>query len=221
EIQTCRSTVGDVLKEQGIPLNPADIVEPAPDSPVREGTQIKVVRVRSEEEIREVPLARPTRREADPHLARGLSRVVQAGKDGLEKQRWLIVYHDGQEVERRLVERTVLKEPVERVIRVGALQQVSRGGQNIRFSRALDVVATAYTYTGYNTASGSPPHFGVAAVDPGVIPMGSRLYVEGYGFARALDKGSAIKGERIDVFFETREQARRWGVRRVRVYILE
>lgn len=221
DIQTCAGTVGGVLQEQGIFLDPRDIVEPDPDSRIEEGIKIKVVRVRSEEETREVPIPRPTRREMDPHLERGFSRVVQAGKDGLEKQRWLIVYHDGQEAERRLIERNVLKEPVERVIRVGSLQQVSRGGQDIRFSRALDVVATAYTYTGHNTASGVAPQFGVVAVDPQVIPLGSRLYVEGYGFARALDTGGAIKGNRIDVFLETKEQTRRWGVRRVRVYILE
>lgn len=221
DIQTCAATVGDVLQEQGIFLDPRDIVEPDPDSRIEDGIKIKVVRVRSEEETREVPIPRPTRREMDPHLERGFSRVVQAGKDGLEKQRWLIVYHDGQEAERRLIERNVLKEPVERVIRVGSLQQVSRGGQDIRFSRALDVVATAYTYTGHNTASGVAPQFGVVAVDPQVIPLGSRLYVEGYGFARALDTGGDIKGNRIDVFLETKEQTRRWGVRRVRVYILE
>lgn len=221
EILTCRNTVGDVLQEQGIPVKPGDLVEPAPDSSVAEGMEIKVVRVHTEEEVKEVPVACPTRREIDPHLAKGFSRVVQAGKDGLEKQRWQIVYHDGREVERRLIGSTLVREPVERVIRVGALQQVSRGGQNIRFSRALDVIATAYTYTGHNTASGIPPHFGAIAVDPQVIPLGSRLYVEGYGFARALDTGGAIKGNRIDVFFETKEQTRRWGIRRVRVYILE
>jgi len=221
EILTCQNTVGDVLQEQGIPVKPGDLVQPAPDSSVAEGMEIKVVRVHTEEEVKEVPVACPTRREIDPHLAKGFSRVVQAGKDGLEKQCWQIVYHDGREVERRLIGSTLVREPVERVIRVGALQQVSRGGQDIRFSRALDVIATAYTYTGRNTASGIPPYYGAVAVDPQVIPLGSRLYVEGYGFARALDTGGAIKGNRIDVFFETKEQTRRWGIRRVRVYVLE
>ena len=221
EVLTCRNTVGDILQEQGIPLKPGDLVEPPADSFVTGGTEIKVVRVHTEEEVKEVPVPCPTRRETDPDLTKGFSRVVQAGKDGLENQRWQIVYHDGREVERRLIASTLVSKPVERVIRVGALQQVSRGGQDIRFSRALDVIATAYTYTGRNTASGIAPHFGAVAVDPGVIPLGSKLYVEGYGFGRALDTGGAIKGNRIDVFFETSEQTRRWGIRRVRVYVLE
>jgi uncharacterized protein YabE (DUF348 family) len=221
EVQTCQNIVGDVLKEQGIPLEPQDIVEPGLNDQIGEGTKIKVVRVRTAEEIKEIPLSCPTYREIDAYLEKGFSRIIQDGENGLEKQRWQIVYHDGREVERRLIEHSVIKEPVARVIKVGALQQVSRGGQDFRFSRALDMVATAYTYTGYNTASGVPPRFGVAAVDPQVIPMGSHLYIEGYGFARALDKGSAILGNRIDVFLETEEQTYRWGVRRVKVYILE
>lgn len=221
EVPTCRDTVEDLLKEQGVLLGPQDIVEPGLPGPVEAGAEIRVVRVRQEEEVQEVALPCPTRRETDVHLEKGFTRVVQAGKDGLEKQRWLVVYHDGREVERRLVERSIIEEPVERVVRVGALQQVSRGGENIRFSRAMEMIATAYTYTGHNTASGVSPHFGVVAVDPQVIPLGTRLYVEGYGYARALDVGPAITGNKIDVFLETAEEARRWGVRRVKVFVLE
>ena len=61
----------------------------------------------------------------------------------------------------------------------------------------------------------------MVAVDPQVIPLGTRLYVEGYGYARALDVGPAITGNKIDVFLETAEEARRWGVRRVKVFVLE
>ena len=62
---------------------------------------------------------------------------------------------------------------------------------------------------------------GGVAVDTSVISMGTRLYVEGYGYAVALDRGSAIKGNKIDVFLETRAEARQWGVKRVKVYVLE
>jgi uncharacterized protein YabE (DUF348 family) len=221
QVFSCRRTVGEVLKEQKIPLVPEDLVEPAPGTPVKKGVKIKVVRVCVKEEIEEVPIPSLIRREADPHLANGLMRVIQAGKNGLEKQRWQITCHDGREVERRLVERNVVRAAVERVVRVGTLRQVSRGGYDVRFSRALDMVATAYTYTGRNTASGVPPRFGAVAVDPRVIPMGSRLYIEDYGYATALDRGSAIVGNRVDVFLETAAQASRWGVRRVKVYVLE
>lgn len=61
---------------------------------------------------------------------------------------------------------------------------------------------------------------GTVAVDPKVIPLGSVLFVEGYGYAVALDTGKAIKGYRIDLFFETRRQALEFGKREVLVCIL-
>jgi 3D (Asp-Asp-Asp) domain-containing protein len=65
------------------------------------------------------------------------------------------------------------------------------------------------------------PQRGTVAVDPRVIPLGTRLYVPGYGEARAEDTGGAIQGYRIDLFFPTREEALAWGRRTVEVEILE
>lgn len=214
-------TVKDLLQEEDISVGTQDIVEPGLHEPVRSQMAIRITRVREVVKEVTVPVPFHTRREDDPHLARGIVKVVQAGREGKEKQRWVLIYHDGQEVKRIMEDSQVVTPPVDRVIRVGKLQQVSRGGRDIRFSRVLDMVATAYTYTGNNTASGVPPRFGVAAVDPGVIPLGTRLYVEGYGYATALDRGSSIRGNRIDLFLESESQARRWGVRRVKVYILD
>ena len=71
------------------------------------------------------------------------------------------------------------------------------------------------------TPVGQLVHFGVVAVDPGVIPLGTRLYVEGYGYATAGDTGRAIKGDRIDVFFESERDCDRWGRRYTKVYVLQ
>lgn len=98
---------------------------------------------------------------------------------------------------------------------------VSRSGEQIRYTREYQMLATAYTHTGNPTASGVWPKVGVAAVDTNIIPMGTRLYVEGYGYATALDRGGAIKGHRIDLFMDTESQALQWGAQKVKVYILE
>ncbi len=58
-------------------------------------------------------------------------------------------------------------------------------------------------------------------MDPRVIPLGTKLYVEGYGPAVAADTGSAIKGLRIDVWLNSRELAIKWGRKKVRVWVLE
>ena len=92
--------------------------------------------------------------------------------------------------------------------------------------RTITMRSTAYTSDpsengGYSTtAMGTAIRYGVAAVDPNVIPLGTRLYIEGYGYARAEDTGGAIKGNKIDLVFGSKSQSNSWGRRTVRVTIL-
>jgi 3D (Asp-Asp-Asp) domain-containing protein len=71
------------------------------------------------------------------------------------------------------------------------------------------------------TKLGHPLRYGVVAVDPRVIPLGSMLFIEGYGLALASDTGSAIKGNRIDLLMATKAQAYRFGRRSVTVHVLK
>ncbi|HEY2326411.1 MAG TPA: 3D domain-containing protein [Gaiellaceae bacterium] len=84
--------------------------------------------------------------------------------------------------------------------------------------RTITVLATAYSLPGH-TATGLPVGWGVVAVDPSVIPLGSRLYVPGYGDAVAADTGGAIIGDRIDLWFPTVAQAFAWGTRSVTITV--
>ena len=79
--------------------------------------------------------------------------------------------------------------------------------------------ATAYTWTGCRTATGTWPSRGTIATDPRVIPTGSKLWVEGYGEAVAADTGGAIKGQRIDLYMDTKHECLQWGRRKVEVQI--
>ena len=98
--------------------------------------------------------------------------------------------------------------------------------QLAKAKKVFTVRTTAYTSDprengGWNvTAIGTKIRRGVIAVDPRVIPLRTRVYVEGYGFATAEDTGGAIKGNKIDVVMDTRAQSRNWGVRNVKIYIL-
>jgi 3D (Asp-Asp-Asp) domain-containing protein len=78
--------------------------------------------------------------------------------------------------------------------------------------------ATAYTHTGNKTFTGTVPKVGTIAVDPKVIPLGTRLYVEGYGYGIAEDIGSKVKGNIIDVFLDTYNEAIRWGTEFCRIH---
>ena len=85
-------------------------------------------------------------------------------------------------------------------------------------ARTLVVSATAYAIRG-RTASGLPTSWGVAAVDPAVIPLGTRFFVPGYGEAVAADVGSSVRGNKIDLWFPSHAQARAWGRRTVAIVI--
>ena len=95
-------------------------------------------------------------------------------------------------------------------------------------NRVITMVATGYDgcyecnkpYYGYPSYTGLPLARGIVAVDPKVIPMGTRLYVEGYGSAIAADQGNAIKGHRIDLFFDSHQEALNFGKKTVQVTIL-
>lgn len=84
--------------------------------------------------------------------------------------------------------------------------------------RSLTVSATAYSLPGY-TASGLPVGWGIIAVDPRVIPLGTRVTVPGYGEAVAADTGTAIIGARIDIWFPTLAQAQAWGRQTITIVV--
>ena len=101
-------------------------------------------------------------------------------------------------------------------------------GETFKYTRKLSMESTAYTWTNNKTATGTWPRVpaagepGTIAVDPRVIPLGSRVYVENYGFAIAEDTGGAINGNIIDVYLDTRDECILWGRKRgITVYILE
>ena len=89
---------------------------------------------------------------------------------------------------------------------------------------AFEMLATAYTPNCIGcsgiTAIGLPAGHGIVAVDPSVIPLGSKLYVKGYGLALAGDTGGAIRGDRIDLGFNSYADAQQFGRRPVLVYLL-
>lgn len=100
----------------------------------------------------------------------------------------------------------------------------SRGDIPTRYTRVMDMEASAYSAAsagGHTTYSGTTVRRGVVAVDPRVIPLGTRMYIEGYGYAVAEDIGGSIKGSRIDVAMLTNAECYRWGVRDVKVYIFD
>jgi len=153
--------------------------------------------------------------------ARGQVVVWTSGTGGVRERVFRLVYADGALVSRVLLADSLLEPPAGAALAVG--KSVYRGGALSEFY----MEATAYAPTvqetdsdPWTTASGMKSGLGVVAVDPKVIPLGSKLYVEGYGYAIAGDTGGAIKGNRIDVFFYSSVETAQWGRRWVRVFVL-
>ena len=109
-----------------------------------------------------------------------------------------------------------------------AVKNDSLTGAPANYKKVLNMTATAYApgpldngKWGDLTYLGGKVRKGVAAVDPDVIPMGTRLWIEGYGEAIAEDQGGAIQGNRIDLAFNSRSEALNYGIQRVNAYIIE
>lgn len=221
DILTVPVSVEEAIERAGITVGEQDIIKTAAASKTVPDQEIEVIRVTEEMVEEEQPLPFQVETTEDNTLEKGLTRTLRQGINGSVLNSVKVTFHNGQEVKREVIDSKTMDQPVNKIVAMGNITTVSRGNQNIHFREALYVQASAYTYTGRNTATGRKPAVGLVAVDPQVIPMGSKLYIEGYGYAVAADTGGAIKGNRIDVFMEDRSQCMSWGRRNVKVYILE
>ncbi|HOB11863.1 MAG TPA: 3D domain-containing protein [Syntrophomonadaceae bacterium] len=220
EIITPPIPVKEAISLAGVELGAMDIVKTMPTEVTVPNQEIEIIRVSQEEKVIEEATPFQVERTEDHTLERGLTRTIKPGVEGLARNTVRITYHNGQEVKREIVKSEVVKEPQNKVIAMGTITSVSRGGENLNFREARYMTASAYTYTGRRTATGQQPAVGMVAVDPTVIPLGTRMYVEGYGYAVAADTGGSIRGNQLDLFMEERSQCINWGRRTVKVYIL-
>lgn len=249
EYLTTRRKVGEIFEELGFQANEKDIVTPNLTDVVASGADLTLIKTAEEivTEDEEIPFT--VKEKINKDMNSGESKVAQAGQNGIKRYSYQISYQDGVEVSRELVGEEVLVEAVDEVKEVGAKvtaanfqiasagSMPSRGG-SLSYSKVLQCSATAYDLSyescgkypgqpGYGrTATGMQAQYGVVAVDPRVIPLGTRLYIEAmdgswtYGYAVAGDTGGAIKGNKVDLFFNTAAEVRKFGRRPARVYIL-
>lgn len=219
---TTRTSVRQLLKRASLELGEHDRLNFPLKAVVSRSCEIRIRRIQERRVQEKYRIPAPVERRPDGSLLQGQQRLVREGTPGEGERLVKVVLEDGRVVSRQTLSERVVRPPVSRILAYGTLNTVSRGGQILRFRRALVARATAYSAAaGSRTATGHPVGRGVVAVDSRVIPLGSRLFIEGYGYGTALDKGSAIRGNRIDVFFPTEAECRRWGVRSVKVYVLE
>lgn len=231
KVWSTSTTVADFLKQHNIQLNEFDRVERQMDEKVIPDSVIKVVRVEKVTDVVEEATNFAVETKKDDSLLKGKEKVVQAGEKGTVSRTYDVIKENGVEVSRNVISEKVTKEPKKKVVAVGTkvvTASVSRGASDTSDGKEFYVTATAYTAycngcsgittTGINLKSN--PDVKVVAVDPKVIPLGSKVWVEGYGYAVAGDTGGAIKGNKIDLFMPSKSKAYNFGRKKVRVKVL-
>lgn len=243
-VKSASQTVGQLLQEQGIPVGGEYVVSVPEETPVKEGMEITVSHVVNSEETYTVEIPFETSVLYDDTMAEGQEKILVPGVSGQMQRKADVVYVDTLEQSRTVLEENVLQEPVEQVKVVGTGENagakrtkpligngviVLPSGEVLTYSKTAQFKATAYTQIDDvtdTTATGTKVREGVVAVDPKVIPYGTRMFVvtnDGefiYGLSTAEDCGGGIKGNRLDLYFDTLAQCYQFGVRDCTVYFL-
>lgn len=240
EILTHSATLREVLNENGIEVGEDDRIEGANlEDQIFRGMNVNIVRVKEDLIIEREPISYKVEKRANQRLEQGVERKVREGKDGVRELLYRVVYEDGVLKTKELVKEAIASAPVNELVEYGTVAAYTTSrGETFRYSKVLNMRATSYTSSFKDTGkhpdhpqfgityTGMKAKRGIIAVDPKVIPLGTRVYVEclgnipDYGFALAADTGGAIKGDLIDLYFETQEEVDKWGVKKVKVYIL-
>lgn len=168
-------------------------------------------------------------------IVEGKEVVKTTGKMGVREIETKEVYRKDEFLYSELISDEIITQPVDQVIEIGTkyVENAIKTPDGVySVKEKILMHSSAYTAgfesTGKNpgdegyamTASGMTAQVGVVAVDTDVIPFGTKMYIEGYGYAIAGDTGGAIQGNKIDVYFDTYAEAIQYGVKEVMVYIL-
>lgn len=240
KLMTYEDFVGDALIDGDVRLGGKDkLIGSTFSDRIARDMRLQVVRVQEKFFTEKEDVGYRTLTRANSRLDKGTEKVVREGKNGVREKVFKVIYENGKEVVRQLVDEKLVSLPVNKLVEFGTVLNFKTSrGDKVRYRKVIDMRATAYTSSFKDTGkrpgsahfgitySGMRARKGVIAVDPRVIPIGTRLYIEGvgntpdYGFAVAGDIGGAIKGNLIDLYFDSQSYVDNWGCKNVKVYIL-
>ncbi len=223
-------TVEQALDKYNIAVGTKDILSQPLLSYIYEESTITVSRVDVQTITEDEFLPQGEQRVEYQYLAAGAEAVVSEGSPGVNRTTYEVVYSEGEEINRTMLSTEKVRDPIDRIIGYGPANSTGTAtkamattddGSTFYYVNSYTVEATAYTWTGNRTATGTWPKVGTIAVDPKTIPLGSKVYIEGYGFAVAEDTGGLIKNFIIDLYMDTEQACLSWGRRSTTLYILE
>lgn len=232
-------SVGDALELAGIQYSASDEITRLTFEDVQPGMVIQHIDVRTEYETVDQPIHYKEEVIKDSSQYTDYSRVKVAGENGVKRIVRRLVYKDGALASYEIMNQIVLKEAVDEVkiqgtkIRyqthfTGETREWRPKPTSAQIKQTMVATEiTAYTHTGRKTATGKWPKIGYVAVNPNVIPYGTKLYIPGYGYCTAQDTGAfrheqgGMKNQ-IDIFLNTEKECKSWGRKRnITIYILK
>jgi len=235
-------TVGELLESINMTLNEGDAIDVPLETEVYDGMELNIDRWVTVTETVTESIPYETEYVETNKMLKGDEKLVTEGVNGELTHTATVTYFNGQEVSREIIATEQTIAPVNEVIKKGTFEAekgkltigdgviVTADGEIYTYDRTMKVKATAYTHTdaGCNktTATGTTVHWGTVAVDPRIIPYGTKMFIVSndgkfvYGLSAAEDCGGSIKGNRIDLYMPTTSQCFKFGVRNCTVYFL-
>ncbi len=232
EVWSTSTTVADLLKSEKVSVKELDRVSPELSDRLTGKTAVTVTKVEKVTDVVEEPINYEIISRKDSSLEKGKERVITEGQKGLISKTYELTKENGKIVSKELISEETVEEKIDQVVAVGtkekraAVKRVSASSSSSSTDEYY-VTATAYT-SGCNGCSGKTatginlranPNAKVIAVDPSFIPLGTKVYIEGYGYATAADTGGAVSGKKIDVFVPSAADAYNWGVKTVKIKV--
>ena len=238
--KTSCKTVKELLSDLKIKVDDDDIVIPDLDTELKSEGKISIIKVDFKVIEKEVEAPFKTIKKKNKELTHKQSKILIQGVNGKNKVKCKEYYAGDKLIKEEVIHVETLVKPIDQVFEEGTKDVFTNDRGDFTARKAIKMVATAYEAgprstgkrpgdKGYGiTASGARAKRGTVAVDPRVIPLGTKLYVKSltpgvpdYGFAIAQDTGGAIKGNKIDLFMDTVWECLQFGRRPVMVYILK
>ena len=246
QVSTYGESVESLLGSVGLPPVGDDYKVSQPmDAPTYDGMQITITHMVERRQTYTEDIPYEVTYCYDPGMPEGQEKVIVEGAVGQKLITADVTYVNTVEQNRTVLEETVAQEPVDRIVSVGTATEtvnpnapaigdgviITAEGEMLTYSKTGQFKTTAYNHTDAGcdmiTATGTTVRLGTVAVDPTVVPYGTRMFIVAndgsyvYGLATAEDCGGGVKGNHIDLYYPTKDECWEYGVRSATVYFLD
>lgn len=238
QVSSFQSNVQGVLEENEIDYDSNDIISEDLNASLENGMKIEIKQVEKQIVTEMEDIDFDTIIEEDSSLLKGKTNISQEGQKGTKELVYEMVYENGKLVSKTLVEENVIQEAKDLIIKKGTKEKevvktdtttattnnnTAKNSKNSENSLGVKMTVSASAYTGDGiTSTGTVPKWGTIAVDPSVIPYGTKIYIPQFDkYFIAEDCGGGIKGNKVDIFMNSESECNSWGRRTIDIYIVK